>query len=422
MEVLNKIIKGAGDCFVEALITTVKTDNLNFKNNEFTNADSGEINKLEIRVSKGLRSAYAWTNNLDDWRECLNRAKGLMKASSELKTETGLSKTSSVSKSFINQSISKATTSLLKDKGVELINNVIDEGVSVSELNISKSIINKRFINSNETIFNQDNSSINASVECVSGNSSSWDSISSDGLNFDFNQLGKRTAILCRESLNPKKLKTGLYNVVLDFNAINELIEVLMNSFEANKIIEHNSLLEGKKGVKLFSDSLTIKDKGVMSDSPFNSLMDDEGVMIKETTLINKGVINSFINDLYTARLMGDKPTGNSAGLMKRGFVSNNNIEVVNGDAGNDELINNSVYIHSLMGTHTANIISGDFALSTLNCFKYDTGVKTPVRDVMISANVFELFNKVLMIGKESIINGGLKTPMIKFNNVQLIT
>ncbi|HLE06435.1 MAG TPA: metallopeptidase TldD-related protein, partial [Candidatus Nanoarchaeia archaeon] len=196
---------------------------------------------------------------------------------------------------------------------------------------------------------------------------------------------------------------------------------ILTPSILANNILDNNSRLVDKLGKQVISKDLTIKDVPVIKGGTMNSSIDYEGIISESKDLFSKGILNCFINDLYTANRMGVKPSGNSAGLVKRGLVSPANIVIANGDAMRDELLSDCIYVNALMGTHTANIVTGDFALNALNAFKYDSKGITPIRDVMISANIFDLLNKPVLIGKESRFDASLKTPLLHFEGVQVV-
>ena len=420
MEVLKKTVSEISDCLVEACVSTSVNERVSFSNNSFNEATSGDSFKLEVRVSKGTRSAYAWTNNPLNWRECVLRAKKLMLASNPLKAESSISDSKSISESFVNKSLLNKGVEFFKDKGELMINQIKDQ-VNVPNLVINKSLITEEFMNSNLINSKQDSSSLSVSLECSKLDSSSFDMRTSAGANIDFSELSSSTARMCVDSLKPKKLKPGLFNVVFDFNAISELISILTPSLLANNILDNNSRLVDKLGAQVINKDLTIRDVPVIKGGVMNSSIDYEGVISSSKKLFNKGVLDCFINDLYTANRMGVKPTGNSAGLVKRGLVSPANIVIDNGSANSDELLTDCVYVNALMGTHTANIVTGDFALNALNAFKYDAKGVTPIRDVMISANIFDLLNKPVLIGKESRFDAGLKTPLLRFEGVQVV-
>ena len=421
MEVLEKIVKELKNCVVEATVTRVASENVRFENNSFTKAGSGEKNKLEVRVTKGERSAYAWTNNLSKWKELALRAKKLMQASSPLKKAPVISKSPPIKKSFTHASIKEVGIDTLKSKGQEVISAANALKVNVAGLTITKELSTKSFLNSENTTYFQEQSEVVGEVECTLENSSAWDFRTSQDLNIDFAELGKSTAGICRDSLKPKKIAPGLFDVVLDYQALTNILNILLPSLLANNVLEHNSFFEGKIGQQLISPLLTISDKGVMPGGTNNSVRDAEGTPTKDKEVFTKGTLNYFFNDLYTASRLSVPATGNSAGLLKRGLISSNNIIIESGSASREELLSNCVYINNLMGSHTANTVSGDFALNALNAFSIKNDKWVPLRDIMLAGNIFDLLKKVSIIGKESRFDASLKAPLIKFKNAQLV-
>lgn len=420
VEVLEKVVKELPDCLVEAAVTKEEVESVKVENNKVNGIDSGELIKLEVRVTKGLRSAYAWTNNLAKWRECTHRAKKLMKASSKLKTKPLINTKNRSNKSYTHPEINKGI-SFLKEKAEELIKSTNNLGVNISESVINKSMAKGSFLNSNDTSYEQEQSSVRLELEMASSNSSAWDLRTSQGPSLDYQGIANSNAQICLDSMKAGKLKTGLFDVVFDYQAITNLLKILTPSLLANNVIEDKSHLKGRVSETVINPLLSIKDVGVLPDGVHNQLMDAEGTKVKDKYLFNKGVLKKFLNDLYTAKRMSEEPTGNSAGLMMRGLVSNNYLVIEPGDADKEELLKDCLYVKNLMGTHTANTVSGDFALNALNTFHYKDGERKPLRDLMISGNIFQLFKKAVMIGKESRFDDEVKTPLIRFKDVQVV-
>ncbi len=404
---------------VEACLTTIDVDEIVFENNVFKRSKTGLRQKLEVRVTDGKRSAFASTTNPDEWRECVDRAVKLLRIGSDLLVNPPLSSDKGVDSLFVSNDFD-VNLDFIKDKAELMVNVARKKGVS-SNVSISRQLISSEFLNSNGTSFIEKRSIVNSLINCSFKGSSSWDSLITSGFNVDFNGFANRVVDLCIDSVGANNFSTRVSDVVLGFNALSELLDLLNHSLNGLSIIEHNSFLEGKVGDKVFSDLLSIKDKSILNGGVNNSFMDAEGTRIKDKLLINHGVLKGFLNDNYTGAILNSRG-GNSVGLAKRGMIDFNNLVIVPGKATRDELLRDCVFINDLMGTHTANPISGDFALSALNSFVYDkSGNREPIRDVMLSGNIFNFFNKISDIGSESIINGDKSLPLIKFNNVQLV-
>ena len=79
-------------------------------------------------------------------------------------------------------------------------------------------------------------------------------------------------------------------------------------------------------------------------------------------------------------------------------------------DIGN--FISNGILIEELMGTHTANVITGDFSVGCLG-YIIEKGVNTPFQGVMISGNVFDLFKNVKEAGNDLTFYGSIGSPSL---------
>ena len=87
-----------------------------------------------------------------------------------------------------------------------------------------------------------------------------------------------------------------------------------------------------------------------------------------------------------------------------------------------DVLDEPAIYIHSVVGAHTANPLSGDFSVEMSNPFWVKDGaLAEPVRGAMLTGNFFDLQYQVTALGKESRAVGSFIVPPVKFNKVRVI-
>jgi len=81
-----------------------------------------------------------------------------------------------------------------------------------------------------------------------------------------------------------------------------------------------------------------------------------------------------------------------------------------------------AIYVHSLIGAHTSNPVSGDFSLECMNAFLVKGGDWIPVKSAMIYGNVYELLKRVEVFGKDIRQVDNTITPSIRFERVRVIT
>ncbi|HSQ93065.1 MAG TPA: metallopeptidase TldD-related protein, partial [Methanoregula sp.] len=80
------------------------------------------------------------------------------------------------------------------------------------------------------------------------------------------------------------------------------------------------------------------------------------------------------------------------------------------------------VYVHNVVGAHTANPMSGDFSVEISNAFRVKDGsFEEPVRSAMMSGNVFDLHKDIAGFSRESRAVGSLILPSVKLNKQRII-
>ena len=83
------------------------------------------------------------------------------------------------------------------------------------------------------------------------------------------------------------------------------------------------------------------------------------------------------------------------------------------------KFITNGVIIEELMGTHTANPITGDFSLGATG-YLCKNGERYPFNGVIFSGNVFELFNNVKEVGNDVRFYGICGSPSLFVEGIKI--
>jgi len=172
-------------------------------------------------------------------------------------------------------------------------------------------------------------------------------------------------------------------------------------------------VFKGKLGSQVASSSLSIIDDGTLPDGIGTSKFDDEGVPRQSTTIIEKGVLLSFLYDNYTAKRENRESTGNA----KRGwwatpayanqpFISPSNLVLKPSKGDLHDLIselNDGVLVRgSLIGASHSNVVTGDFSVTAENAFKIENGeVAYPIKACTVAGNFYEALNNVIAIGSD---------------------
>ena len=200
--------------------------------------------------------------------------------------------------------------------------------------------------------------------------------------------------------------------VVFENISWNELFSVIFTyGISAFNVQENRSVLKGKLRRQVASSFLSIIDDGTLPDGIGTSKFDDEGVPRQSTTIIEKGVLQSFLYDNYTAKRENRESTGNA---NRRGWAtpayanqpsispSNLMLKPSKGDLHDliSELKDGVLVRGSLIGASHSNVVTGDFSVTAENAFKIENGeVAYPIKACTVAGNLYEALNNVVAIG-----------------------
>lgn len=219
--------------------------------------------------------------------------------------------------------------------------------------------------------------------------------------------------------LGARKIATLRCPVVLDNHVASDILEVLAPSFLAENVLKGKSMIAGRRGEKVFSPCLCIRDNGLLPGGMATAPFDAEGAPQQDTLLVDGGCVENFLYDGYWARRDGAVSTGNSTrgGVKSPPHLGISNFYIENGSMTAAELvqgIDKGVFITDVMGMHTANPISGDFSVGASGFYVENGSIAYPVKEIALSGNIIDLFGSVEMIGNDLRFYGAVGSPSLR--------
>jgi PmbA protein len=282
-------------------------------------------------------------------------------------------------------------------------------------------------LNTNGIDIEEESTAVSGFVDVITVNghtSTAYDFAVSRSLDIDFFALGKNASELALRSNDGIKIEPQKTDVIFHPFAFSDIIEeALAPSLDADNVQKGRSGLIDKLGEELAVPELSIYDDGLIEAGIETSASDDEGVPSQRTTLIEKGVLETYLYDSYTAGKAGLKSTGNGS---RSSYTSPPSVGLRNFilDYPQTDVIadtQSGVFINTVIGAHTANSISGDFSVEARNAFTIKDGaLDKPVKSLMISGNVFKLLKQITGAGFDVRKVGGIITPSIRVSDMSV--
>ncbi|MGI6604295.1 MAG: TldD/PmbA family protein [bacterium] len=216
----------------------------------------------------------------------------------------------------------------------------------------------------------------------------------------DPEEIGKEAAQEALSLLGAEPVPTQKLALILPPQAATQFLGILAPALTAEAAQKGRSLFAGRVGQHVASDTVTLVDDGTLRGGINTAPVDGEGVPSQCTVLLEQGVLKGFLHNSYTAAKDGTCSTGNAMRGSFKGLpnVGPTNLFFAPGTAKPQDLVGSvkkGLLVLDLLGTHTANPISGDFSLGATGILIENGHLTRPVRGVVLAGNVVTLLKQV---------------------------
>ncbi|MFX1252899.1 MAG: TldD/PmbA family protein [Promethearchaeota archaeon] len=210
-----------------------------------------------------------------------------------------------------------------------------------------------------------------------------------------------------KEQLNSKPCPAGNHRALIDHTLSGALAhESFGHLAEADWIIGGISPLKGRIGEEVGKEKVTIIDSGCPDIEkgkggiwvPF----DDQGIRKKDTSIVERGVLNNYLHDRSTAQKLDQFPTGNSRAIHY-GYAPiprMTNTYFAPGDLNEEEaleMLKTGVYAKFQCGGSAE--FNGNFMFKAAEGYWIEKGkIQTPLRGITISGSVFDVLAQIMGI------------------------
>ena len=154
-----------------------------------------------------------------------------------------------------------------------------------------------------------------------------------------------------------------------------------------------------------------------------SSNFDREGIPHQKTIIVDSGILKSYLYNSYSANKDQTQSTGNASGSYRSiPSISPTNLIIESGSSELSQIIANlskGLLVTRFSGN--VNPVSGEFS-GVVKGGKYieNGSIKYPVRESLISGNIFDLLIGLNDISKEKKQLFGFTLPYLHVNNVSI--
>lgn len=207
--------------------------------------------------------------------------------------------------------------------------------------------------------------------------------------------LGRNAAVKALKRLHPRKIPTQNLPVFFDPRIAKSLLGNFLNAINGAGVARGTSFLKNDMGAALFPKTITILDDPHRSRGLGSRPFDGEGVKNARRTLVENGVLKSWLLDTRTANQLGLTSTGHAArGISSPPSPSATNVHIEPGTHTPQELmaqVGRALYITETFGMGV-NLVTGDYSQGAAGFMIENGEITHPVSEITIAGNLREMF------------------------------
>jgi len=235
--------------------------------------------------------------------------------------------------------------------------------------------------------------------------------------------VGEKAAQRVLRRLGGRKIKTCEAPIVFDPEMAASLLRNLASALSGYSLYKGASFLAGKLGTQIGSDLLTVIDDGTIPGALGSRPFDGEGLAVRKKSVVEKGLLQSYLLDTYSGKKLGMASTGNaSRSVGEPPAVSPANFYLVPGKYSPEQIIATvkaGLYVTEMIG-FGVNMVTGDYSRGAAGLWIENGELAYPVEEITIAGNLKEMFQNIEMAGSDLELRGRIASPTIKISQMTI--
>jgi predicted Zn-dependent protease len=264
---------------------------------------------------------------------------------------------------------------------------------------------------------------LSATARTPDGTGSGWASVGShDWGAVAPDAIGRVAARKAQSSQNPQAIEPGLYTAVLEPQAVNDLVPLVASAMNARSADEGRSAFAKPAGGTRIGEKVVDERVTLYSDPADPELLgmpfDVEGLPLKRTVWIEKGVLRNLSYTRFWAQKQGVTPTGTEI-YNGRSNVLGGGLALAGGTKTTDEIVAGCEY--GVLVTHFFYIRSLEprtvlfTGLTRDGAFLIEKGkVTRPLKNFRWNESPLLMLNRLEDIGRPEPVAAGRRMPALR--------
>ena len=226
------------------------------------------------------------------------------------------------------------------------------------------------------------------------------------------------------ELLDPVMISTQRAAVIFHPDVARALIGGIIAAINGERVLQGASFLKDWLNREFATSLLTIIDDGTRPKGLGSAPFDGEGVPTMKNTLVQNGVLKSFIYNTRAAKRAGVKSTGNASrgGFSSLPGIGTHNVYVEAGKHSKEEIIKatkKGLLLKEVTG-YGIDSVSGNFSGGATGFWIVNGEIAHPVKGVTIAGKAFDILKAIDMMGNDLDMNRTFSAPTFRVAEMQI--
>jgi PmbA protein len=207
--------------------------------------------------------------------------------------------------------------------------------------------------------------------------------------------------------LGARKLPTQKAPVLYVPEVARGLVSHFIGAIRGGSQYRRASFLLDAAGQQVFPEWFAISERPHLRKALASAPFDQEGVATRDRELVEGGMLLGYVLGTYSARKLGLRTTGNAGGT--------HNLFVAGRGRSFDEmlrLMDRGLLVTELMG-QGVNGVTGDYSRGAGGFWVEGGQIQYPVHEVTIAGNLKDLYRRIVDVGADVDVRGGIRTGSI---------
>lgn len=233
--------------------------------------------------------------------------------------------------------------------------------------------------------------------------------------------VGAEAARRTLRRLDARKPETCQVPVIFESTVASRLLGALSGAINGGSIYRKASYLCDSLGETIAAPNVTIVDNPHLVRGPASKPFDGEGLPTAPLTLVDQGVLQSYVLDSYTGRKLGMTSTRHaSRSLGGTPSPSTTNLWMNQGDQSLEELIagvSNGLLVTELFG-FGVNTITGDYSQGAVGIWIEDGKLTHAVNEFTIASTLPNIWKGIDGLGNDRDPRRSTSAPSMRINQM----